>query len=254
MTRALIASALAAAVAASPASAQKLQNFEKQFEGSARTPQAPPVNSKDSLSGASADSDDARDNFFAAVLLIPFLPFNYAADEGGESLEAAPYAGEKAGTVQRVDAVFQRVSNDVKGYGLRYAMERASGLGVAGSWTSYRERGAGEDLHHFEASAVADVFRGDAATGRYQLGFGGLSGRRTRAGPRLGLGGDWRPVKPLFLEASAAVTVMEGGALGDLRVAAGVCVWKLQPWIGYRWLVGPLEDLSGPEAGLSVRF
>jgi hypothetical protein len=253
MRRALIALALLSPAAAS---AQKLEKFEKQFEGDSPRVQTAEKTTRSAAEKLDSDPDtaDASDNAFVVVALIPFLPYSYALNQGRQPLSLPPYASKEVDTVQRLDAVFQRVSNDVKGLGARYSLESSNGLGLAGSWTSYRERGTGEDLHHFEASAFADVWRGESSTGRYALGFGGLSGRRTRAGPRISLGGEWRPLKPLFLEASSAVTALEGGALGDLRVAAGLCFWRLQPWIGYRWLVGPLAELSGPEIGLSARF
>lgn len=251
---------LAAALLAPAASAQQLEKFERQYDGRSR--QAKPVKTVERKAdetvadavNSDPDSDNLSTDVLKLVVAIPTFPFRAVLDQGPQSLRTVPYSEERTTTVQRADLVFQRISADVKGLGARYSLEKESGIGFEGSWTSYRERSTGEDLHHFEASAFADVLRGATATGRYALGLAGLSGRLTRVGPRLSLGGEWRPLKPLFLEASSGVTALEGGALGDFRVAAGVCVWRLQPWIGYRWLVGPLADLSGPEAGLSARF
>lgn len=239
--------ALAALLAAAPASAQKLKGFEGQFN------KAPDAARKvvDALVETSAKlyqaglehGNPAAMDMAGRVLTLPFLPFMRASD-----LPRRP-RGE-----HRLSSSGHHIEDRIRGWGGAYRYAAENRLSYEAEWMAYLEEGASYDLHLVGARAVGDLVADEAATLEYGLGVGGLLGRRHRGGLDISLGGELRPARRLFVYGRAGAVVLEGGTLGDLRGGAGVRVGRLELRAGYRALSGPFSTLGGPELGLTVRL
>lgn len=239
--------ALTALLAAAPASAQRLQAFEKQFTRNSDLGQKAVAGlAEASLRTAEAELDDGQFPTAAGlILLAPVYPFILSLDmDPRERVE------------HRLESSGQHIEDRVRAWGGRYRYSAHNHLAAEAHWTAYLEEGALYDLHYFGARAVGDLVDDERWTLEYGFGVSFLAGQRHRGGPDFSLGGELRPWKWLFLDARAGAVVMEGGTLGDLRAGAGLRrrgeILGGELRAAYRALMGPVRRLGGPEIGLAV--
>lgn len=235
-----------------PASAATLKGFEGQFRGAAaatRTAQA---------ADAVIRRDDNDGTLVKLTLLILAAPFAMSYDMQPEGYSPGLYresAGDMgdAASQHRLELGYHRVASYVDGWSGRWRLDTERHVGVEAFWTDYIEH-RDEDLHYVGAAAHGDFWRAEAGRANYQLGLAALSGRLTRVGPRLGLEAELYPRRPFFVDALAAVTVIDGGPLGELRAGGGVSWKRAQARLSWRALIGPMKNLAGPELALIVRL
>jgi hypothetical protein len=235
-------------VAALPASAATLRGFENQFRGTAPVRQSgPPVNT--------SGGDDAFIRLLLYTVAAPFVLSSELPEEGyspGLYAESRGDAGDAA-IQQRFELSYQRVGRYVGGWGGRWNMTTEKHIGLEAFWTDYIEHRE-EDLHYVGASGSGDFWREDRWRANYQLGLAALSGRLTRVGPRLAIEAEGYPRRPLFFDASAGVTLISGGPLGELRAGGGLAWGRAQVRLSYRALIGPFKNLAGPELSMIFRL
>lgn len=236
--------ALAAIVAAAPASAQRLGGFEKQFVRKASAAPAPPPASAspDPSSSYSAAESQAAGDALYFLLKLPLLPFAYALGEP-----------ERARGRHDVSAAVHHIEDRVRGWGGAYRYSGRKHAGFEAHWTAYLEEGAQYDLHYVGARAIAELLDHEHWSLDYGLGISGLVGSLGRGGPDFSLATEYRSGR-CFVDARAGAVIMEGGTLGELRAGAGLRWGDAELRAGYKALVGPFDTLDGPEIGLRLRL
>ncbi len=196
--------------------------------------------------------------FLRAMGKLVSLPYAYSMRQPDEGFARLLYREEPQGDtgdhqeLHRVELHALRTGDDAGGMGARYRYDTEDHVGAEGFYTQLRARGA-EDLHYAHAVAHGDVAREDQWRVEYQIGAGGLAGRRHRLGPRLAVGIESFPLRPLYFEGAAGGVFASGGTIGDLRAGAGLAGGPWQFRLGWRALLGPVM-LSGPEAALTLRW
>lgn len=238
-------------LSALPSSAATLKTFEKQFRGAAvarETARAVDHTLRN-------DHDGALIKLMVYALAVPYALSYELPEEGFSNGLYASGRGDlgDASSQHRLELSGQQVSSFVKGYGGRWRVDTERHVGLEAFWTNYIEHRA-EDLHYVGASAHGDIARGPYGRVDYQLGMAALSGRLTRVGPRVGVEGELYPLKPFFLDALAAVNLIDGGPLGELRAGGGVAWKRAQLRLSWRALIGPFKNLAGPELAFLVRL
>lgn len=235
-----------------PVRAATLKGFEGQFRGATaatRTAQAADaVIRRD-------DSDGSLVKLTLALLAAPFA-LSYGMQPEGYSRglyrDSAGDMGEAA-SQHRLELGYHRVASYIDGWSGRWRLDTERHVGVEAFWTDYIEH-RDEDLHYVGAAAHGDFWRAEAGRANYQLGLAALSGRLTRVGPRLGLEAELYPRRPFFVDALAAVNVIDGGPLGELRAGGGASWKRAELRLSWRALIGPMRNLAGPEFALIVRL
>jgi len=250
MRAAALALLLLAAV--SPARAERLKTFKKQFRGTGTPDAATDVES----AYRRHDHDGALAQLTALVFALPYA---YSMGLGDEGWAPHPYAdGAKGdfgdcGIAQRLEVFYHRVGDGIGAWGGLWRLDSVKHVGLEAFWSHYRERGD-EDMHYVYGTTHGDLAREENWRADYQLGLAALAGRTTRVGPRLAVEGEGYPGKPFFVDALAGVAFIDNGPLGELRAGAGVVIKRVQIRFGWRALIGPFKTLDGPDAGLTFRF
>jgi hypothetical protein len=241
-------------LSAVPVRAGRLDAFKKQFRGNDVGPAT-----DSALRAIDRTSSVSTGSSVELLALILAIPFAYSLDLGDEGYARFPYEPGASGDCGdrphslRFGGYYHRVGDGVGGTGGFWRLDSERHVGLEVFWTHYRERGE-QDLSHLAASAHGDLYRDERGRVDYQLGLAALSGRLTRIGPRLALEGETYPLKPLFFDAHAAASFIDGGPLGEMRAGGGVIWDRFSLRVGYRALIGPFKTLDGPDAGLTVRF
>ena len=246
-------------------SAQKLEKFEKPYKKSSHS-----KNKSDSSTAEKMVSRMGPGDWQAAaqvawfLIRLPAIPFVILKDTPRQGYAPYPYFEDEKGRlgygkgtttpVQRVNLSYQQVPGDITAVGARYRMMWENHLGIDFSWSRYKEEGVSATLNFYDLAVTGNLYQTSELINSFGLGFKALDGTTARFGPELRGGFEWFPMKPLAVDGTAALSLLNNRGLWDLRIGGGILVRQLHFRVGYRALVGRGDDLTGPEASLSLFF
>ena len=284
MGRSLVAFAIfmLAASLSNPVQAQKLDQFEDQFnrEDSHSTERTSDDRETDYIeredeSGGFHESTPTTDscsditNILGCILgTILFSPFQAAID--GEKLPLNSYPYEHApfpfllpkGTEESrsvsvtTSLAYQWVPSDVHGVMTDLRIRSRYRVGGRINYIYYNEdRESGDDRLNVLSYSL-NIVPAEGTRYMIDLALGGVAliGDHDETGPSFSVGGLIFPMKPLIVELRAGVAMIRYRALWDFSAEVGGNIGRAELFTGYRSLNGPIENIGGPYFGGRIWF
>ena len=185
---------------------------------------------------------------------MPFSLYPYEKNLGAYSLPMGTPDGR--GVAFTASAAYQYISKHTRGFiaGLQYRTRLR--LGVDLDFIRYREETDPNDAHLNYISTFFSLVPSEGPHHLLYFGFGGvwLVGESSRGGPAFSMGTMIFPKKPFSVKLKATIAAVRSKPLWDLSAEIGGHLRQAEVFTGYRSLIGPVEDLSGPFAGVRIWF
>lgn len=203
-------------------------------------------------------SDSSNDEIFEELFLKPLLvTVVYGGAESLKRTEGAEAQGRKPGEALipflRFDGGYEAVEHEIKAGDIRAEAGYAFGA-VAARTTRFWERGTGDtmtatELHLLYRMSFGSKFECDLGLGKLIL-----EGMRTTKGTSWTVPLLFHPSEHYGFEFRPTWANLNGNTLEDYDLAALIGGRYLSLKIGYRWFLSDYQSLSGPQAGLSLRW
>lgn len=265
-----------------PAHAQKLDQFEEQFDREG--PHSPEKtsdhrdaeyiereNQEKSFHDSARPTDSCDDitNILGCIVgTILFSPFQAAIDGKKFPLSAYPYqhevfpflvpmeTKESRSVSITTSLAYQWVHSDVHGVMTDLHIRSRYRIGGRINYIYYNEEQESGDDRLNVLSYSVNVIPAEDARYMIDLALGGVAliGDNDEAGPSFSVGGLIFPMKPLVVELRGGVAMIRYRALWDFSVEVGGNIGWAELFTGYRSLNGPIENIGGPYFGARIWF